>query len=89
MSSEAASIEAFGETSLPGLLKEESNPMAQALAELEENALTRRMGRALISNGMPLLAGIGLVWALWAFASFISKDLTGPVETIQKNSNPG
>ena len=60
--------------------------MATIPAAIDENAFSRRLGRAMFVNGLPLLAGIAFVWALWALASFISKDLTGPIETLQKNA---
>lgn len=80
MASDVATLDSLDE-SKP---KKESQQQPK-LDAINENSLGRRMGRSIVKNGFPLLAGIGLVFGMWALASVISKDLTGPVETIKKN----
>ena len=80
MTSEAVTLDSLDD-SKP---KKESQPQPR-LDAIDENTLGHRIGRSVVKNGLPLLAGIALVFGMWSLASLISKDLTGPVETIKKN----
>ena len=80
MPGEVAALDSFDE-SKP---KKESQQQPK-LDAIDENALSRRIGHSIVKNGFPMLCGISLVFGLWSLASLISKDLTGPVETIRKN----
>ena len=77
MASETASIQSFGSVG--------AGDVSASDTDSAENALGRRLGKAAFVHGAPLLAGLGLVYALWSLASFVSKDLTPPIETLQKN----